>query len=148
MFLSHAENAALPLVIRKFSLNPDPSFLGGAAYIDGRYMPVAEAAIPITDWGYRRSDATYDVDGVWNGCFFRLDDHLQRFRASMDKLRLNPSESDADLRSMLHRLVALSGLREAYVAIDCLRGRPAAGRPITPPMPETISRPSPYPGYG
>ena len=26
----------------------------GAAYIDGRYVPIAEAAIPITDWGYRR----------------------------------------------------------------------------------------------
>jgi branched-chain amino acid aminotransferase len=132
MLRSHAENAALPLVIRKSSLNPDPSFLGGAAYIDGRYVSLAEAAIPITDWGYRRSDATYDVIGVWNGFFFRLDDRLQRFRSSMEKLRLNPSESDADLRSMLHRVVALSGLREAYVAIDCLRGRPIAGRPYHP----------------
>ena len=38
---------------------------GGVAYIGGRYMPVEEATIPITDWGYRRSDVTYDVVGVW-----------------------------------------------------------------------------------
>src|SRR3954470_15594646 len=28
-------------------------FAAGAAYIDGRYMPVGEASIPLTDWGYR-----------------------------------------------------------------------------------------------
>jgi branched-subunit amino acid aminotransferase/4-amino-4-deoxychorismate lyase len=31
---------------------PASPFAAGAAYIDGRYMPIAEAAIPITDWGY------------------------------------------------------------------------------------------------
>lgn len=37
----------------------------GAAYINGRTMPVAEAMIPVTEWGYRRSDVTYDVVSVW-----------------------------------------------------------------------------------
>ena len=32
----------------------------GAAYIKGRFVPIAEAGIPVTDWGYRRSDVTYD----------------------------------------------------------------------------------------
>jgi branched-chain amino acid aminotransferase len=94
----------------------------GAAYIDGRFMPVAEAMIPITDWGYRRSDVTYDVVSVWDGAFFKLDDHLRRFRASMDYFRLHPSESDDAIRSIVHELVRRSGLREAYVAMDCLRG--------------------------
>ena len=47
----------------------------GAAYVDGRYVPIAEAAIPITDWGYRRSDVTYDVVSVWGGGFFRRLEH-------------------------------------------------------------------------
>jgi branched-subunit amino acid aminotransferase/4-amino-4-deoxychorismate lyase len=64
----------------------------GAAYIDGAVMPLHEAKIPVTDWGYRRSDVTYDVVGVYFGAFFRLEDHLRRFRASMDKLRLKPRE--------------------------------------------------------
>ena len=85
-------------------------------------MPVAEAMIPVTDWGYRRSDVTYDVVSVWDGAFFRLDDHLRRFRASMDYFRLLPRETDADLRGILHELVRRTGLREAYVAMDCLRG--------------------------
>jgi branched-chain amino acid aminotransferase len=110
---------------------PSP-FAAGAAYIDGRYMPIAEAAIPITDWGYRRSDVTYDVVGVWQGSFFRLDDHIRRFRASMNAFRFQPKETDEDIKAILHHCVALSGLRDAYVAMDCLRGRPPAGQPYHP----------------
>jgi branched-chain amino acid aminotransferase len=107
-------------------------FSRGAAYVDGRFTPLDEATIPITDWGYRRSDVTYDVVSVWRGLFFRLDDHIARFRRSMNALRLSPAETDEDIRRMLHRCVRLSGLREAYVAFDCLRGRPIAGKPYHP----------------
>ena len=104
----------------------------GAAYIDGRYMPIAEAAIPITDWGYRRSDVTYDVVGVWSGAFFRLDDHVARFRRSMQALRLEPPEDNAAIRAVLTDCVRRAGLREAYVAMDCLRGTPRPGLPRIP----------------
>lgn len=104
-----------------------PDMSAGSAYVNGAYMPVGEARIPITDWGYRRSDVTYDVVSVWDGAFFRLDDHLRRFRASMEAMRLKPRESDDEIRAILHRLVAMSGLRRAYVAMDCLRGRPKPG---------------------
>lgn len=95
-------------------------------------MPIADAAIPITDWGYRRSDVTYDVVSVWDGAFFRLDDHLRRFRASMRSIRLDPPESDDEIRHVLTECVRRSGLREAYVAMDCLRGRPKPGLPRHP----------------
>jgi branched-chain amino acid aminotransferase len=109
-----------------------PVWSSGAAYIDGRYMPIGEAAIPITDWGYRRSDVTYDVVGVWGGAFFRLDDHIARFRNSMRALRLDPAESDDAIRRVLAECVRRSGLREAYVAMDCLRGVPTPGQPRHP----------------
>ena len=105
----------------------DAMWPAGAAYINGRYMAVGEAMIPVTEWGYRRSDVTYDVVSVWDGAFFRLDHHLRRFRASMEYFRLVPRESDADIRAMLHELVRRTGLREAYVAMDCLRGTPKPG---------------------
>jgi branched-chain amino acid aminotransferase len=104
----------------------------GAAYVDGAIMPLREAKIPITDWGYRRSDVTYDVVGVYFGAFFRLADHLQRFRASMNKLRMQPRESDEEIAAILTDLVRRTKLREAYVAMDCLRGRPPAGVPYHP----------------
>jgi branched-chain amino acid aminotransferase len=107
-------------------------FSGGAAYVDGRFVPLDKATLPITDWGYRRSDVTYDVVSVWRGLFFRLDDHIARFRRSMNALRLSPAETDDDVRRILDRCVRLSGLREAYVAFDCLRGRPIVGKPYHP----------------
>src|SRR5215217_4742350 len=105
---------------------------GGVAYIDGRYMPVEQATVPITDWGYRRSDVTYDVVGVWGGAFFRLEDHIRRFRASMQALRLDPAKTDDEIRLVLAECVRRSGLREAYVAMDCLRGSPAPGGAAAP----------------
>ena len=107
-------------------------FAAGVAYVDGRITPLAEAAIPLTDYGYRRSDATYDVVSVWSGQFFRLDDHIARFRRSMQALRLDPGETDDGIRELLLRLVRLTGLREAYVAMDCLRGAPKPGLPPHP----------------
>ncbi|MCC6000829.1 MAG: aminotransferase class IV [Pararhodobacter sp.] len=108
------------------------AYAAGAAYVDGRYCPIAEASIPLTHWGYRRSDVTYDVVGVRDGAFFRLDDHIRRFRASMQTFRMAPAESDDDIRAILTRLVRLSGLRDAYVAMDCLRGTPPPGAPRHP----------------
>ena len=45
-------------------MNPWP---GGAAWIDGRYCPIEEAAISVLDLGVTRSDCTYDVVHVWRG---------------------------------------------------------------------------------
>ena len=104
----------------------------GAAYLDGAYMPIGEAKIPVTDWGYRRSDVTYDVVSVWDGYFFKLDDHLARFANSMAHFNLKPRESMAELRAILHETVRRTGLREAYVAMDCLRGAPPPGVPRHP----------------
>jgi branched-chain amino acid aminotransferase len=62
-----------------------PDFSQGCAWQRGEYVPIAEASIPMTDWGFLRSDATYDVVTVWDGAFFRLDAHLDRFFASCER---------------------------------------------------------------
>ena len=48
-------------------------FPKGAAWMDGEFISLSEARIPILDWGFLRSDATYDVAHVWKGRFFLLD---------------------------------------------------------------------------
>jgi branched-subunit amino acid aminotransferase/4-amino-4-deoxychorismate lyase len=55
----------------------DNPFKDGCAWIEGAYVPIAEARIPILDTGFTRSDVTYDVVAVWRGKFFRLDDHTE-----------------------------------------------------------------------
>jgi branched-chain amino acid aminotransferase len=96
----------------------------GAAYVRGAFVPMADATIPVNDWGFTRSDAVYDVVHVFRGGFFRLDDHLGRFSRSMQARRLRPPEDRARIETILHRCVALTGLADAYVAMVALRGRP------------------------
>ena len=103
----------------------DPAL--GIAYVNGSYMPLAEASIPLTDRGFVRSDATYDVTHVWKGRFFRLDDHLERFLASMRGLRMSLPLSKAEMTDILVECVRRSGLRDAYVQMTCTRGVPPAG---------------------
>jgi branched-chain amino acid aminotransferase len=99
----------------------------GAAFVEGRYVPVAEARVPILDWGFLRSDATYDVIHVWRGSFFRLDDHLDRFERGMAKLRMSAPYDRAEIRAILAQCVRLSGLRDAYAEVVCTRGVPPPG---------------------
>jgi branched-chain amino acid aminotransferase len=103
----------------------DPA--AGLAYLGGRFVPLREAKISVLDFGFTRSDVTYDVVHVWRGRFFRLDAHLDRFAASLAALRLHPRESRAEMRAILIDCVRRTGLLEAYVAMVCTRGSPPAG---------------------
>ncbi|MFC3682913.1 aminotransferase class IV [Hydrogenophaga luteola] len=102
-------------------------FSEGVAFIDDQYIPLREARLPITDRGFVRSDATYDVAHVWNGSFFRLDDHIERFFWSMAQLRMTLPMTHAEVRHILEQCVAKSGLRNAYVQMTCTRGVPPRG---------------------
>ena len=99
----------------------------GIAFIDDTYVPVAEARIPVLDWGFLHSDATYDVAHAWRGKFFRIDEYLDRFQASVAKLRMSLPYSREQIRSIMFELASRSGLQDAYVEIVCTRGIPAPG---------------------
>jgi branched-chain amino acid aminotransferase len=102
-------------------------FEGGSVFIDGDWKPLSEGKISLFDWGFTRSDATYDVASVWKGAFFRLDDHLDRFFASLKKLRLAIPYRRDEVRAILHGCVRAGGLRDSYVAMVCTRGVPPPG---------------------
>lgn len=94
----------------------------GVAYQDGQYIPVSEAKISVLDYGFLHSDATYDTVHVWDGAFFRLDDHIERFVAGTKRLRMDLPVTRDEIRRILHDCVALSGHRRAYVEMVCTRG--------------------------
>lgn len=104
-----------------------PDYSNGVAFIRGQYVPIAEAAIPITDWGFLRSDATYDVVTVWDGAFFRLDVHLERFMRSCERFRLDPGLTPDQIVAVLTECVRKSGLRSSYVEMIVTRGQPPWG---------------------
>ena len=102
-------------------------YADGVAFVDRGFVPVAEARVPILDWGFLRSDATYDVAHVWRGSFFRLEDHLDRFERSMEHLRLSPPYGRDEIRDILIECVRVSNLRDAYAEVICTRGIPKPG---------------------
>ena len=97
-------------------------FPQGYAWIDSKYVELAEAKIPILDWGFLRSDATYDVVHVWKGRFFRLDQHIDRFFESAKKLRMPCQISRDELKKILANCVIKGKLESAYVEMIQTRG--------------------------
>ncbi|PLB49683.1 D-aminoacid aminotransferase-like PLP-dependent enzyme [Aspergillus steynii IBT 23096] len=101
------------------STNP---YAKGIAWIEGEYVPLAEARIPLLDQGFMHSDLTYDVPSVWDGRFFRLNDHLERLEVSCGKLRLKVPLPREEVKRILVEMVAKSGIRDAFVELIVTRG--------------------------
>jgi len=99
----------------------------GLAHVYGEVVPISEAKISLLDWGFLHSDATYDVVHAWHGHFFRLADHVDRYYAGMEKLRMTIPYNKTQLTELLLQLVAQSGLRNAYVEMITTRGQPKSG---------------------
>ena len=88
----------------------------------------------LLDWGFTKSDVTYDVVHVWNGAFFRLEDHLNRFFNSMAGLRMSIPHDRSEMVEILSQCVRLTGLRDSYVAMVTTRGVPLPGMPRKPSL--------------
>ncbi len=110
----------------------------GVFYADGQYLPMSEAKVSVLDYGFLHSDVTYDTVHVWQGRFFRLDLHLDRFFGGVDRLRMTLPFGRDSVRRVLMNCVALSGLRELLCGDDLharqlarLQPRPARrGEPV------------------
>ena len=94
----------------------------GFAWIDNEYVDISKAKISILDWGFLRSDATYDVVHVWDNRFFLIDNHIDRFFNSTKKLRMPCKKSKNQIKNILANCVKKSGLHNAYVEIIQTRG--------------------------
>ena len=110
----------------------DDRFAAGCGFSNGSYKPIGEVTVSILDWGFNKSDVTYDVVHVWDGGFFRLADHLDRFWNSMDGLRMSIPHAKDEVAEILTECVRRTGLRESYVAMITTRGVPAPGMPRKP----------------
>lgn len=108
---------------RQKALEKNPSrFSNGIAWVEGSLVPLHEARIPLLDQGFMHSDLTYDVPSVWDGRFFRLDDHLSRLETSCTKLRLKLPLPREEVKRVLIEMMARSGIRDAFVELIVTRG--------------------------
>ncbi|OKL55647.1 hypothetical protein UA08_09122 [Talaromyces atroroseus] len=107
------------LAVLEASTNP---LAKGVAWVEGELVPLYEARIPLLDQGFMHSDLTYDVPSVWDGRFFRLDDHIDRLDTSCSKIRLKLPLPREEVKRILVDMVAKSGIRDAFVEIIVTRG--------------------------
>jgi len=93
-----------------------------SAYLNGQFLPLAEAKIPALDRGFVFGDGVYELVPVYSNKPFRLDDHLRRLQGSLDGIRLaNPHGIDA-WRDLILRLIELQDFADQSIYIQVTRG--------------------------
>lgn len=76
------------------------------AYLNGRFLPFAQAAIPLTDAGFVQGTAIAEQLRTFAGGLFRLDEHLARLRHSLEVLGVVPGMTDSELAAVAEEVVA------------------------------------------
>jgi D-alanine transaminase len=108
-------------------------------YLNGHFLPAAEARISVDDRGFLFADGVYEVIRVYDGRPFLADLHYHRLREGLAAVRIATAAID-EIRSSVDRLLELNDLRggESTIYIQITRGAaprrhsfPDAGVPAT-----------------
>lgn len=92
------------------------------AFLNGAFMPIEEAKVPILDRGFYFGDGVYDVVMAFNHKPFALDDHLDRFAYSTREMELScPYGRDELARLIAEGLSQVEG-DELMVYFQLTRG--------------------------
>lgn len=98
---------------------------GLLCFLNGRYIPLAEATIPVNDLGLQRGYGIFDFLRVTDGVPLFQEDHLDRFYRSADIMRLSIPHSRGEMSSIIKELLQKNGLSHAGIKI-VLTGGPTS----------------------
>jgi D-alanine transaminase len=101
-----------------------------SVYLNGRFLPLADAKVSVLDRGFVFGDGVYELVPVYSNKPFRLDDHLRRLQASLDGIRLANPHRVEEWRELIVQLIALQDFPDQSLYIQVTRGTPAAGQPL------------------
>lgn len=105
-------------------------------YVNGEYLPEAEAKISIFDRAFLMADGVYEVTSVLDGKLIDFDGHAVRLERSLKELDMR-APCDKDQLLEIHReLVRLNNIEEGLVYLQVTRGAPG-DRDFAFPDPET-----------
>jgi D-alanine transaminase len=93
-----------------------------SVYLNGQFMPLAEAKVPVLDRGFVFGDGVYELVPVYSRKPFRLDEHLRRLQGSLDGIRLANPHGMAVWRELIVRLIELQDFADQSVYIQITRG--------------------------
>lgn len=124
-------------------------------YLNGKFMPIEEAVIPVLDRGFIFGDGVYEVIPVYSRRPFRIDGHLQRLQASLDSIRLENPHTETEWRQLIGRIVERNKPDDQSLYLQITRGVarrdhafPAnavptvfmMSNPLLPPTPDQIAQ--------
>jgi D-alanine transaminase len=92
------------------------------AFVNGAFVPLAEAKVSIEDRGFQFGDAVYEVIRTYNGRPFALEDHLARLERSATALDLTQPYSRAEWTHHVLEGIRRAAYPEAKVYIQLSRG--------------------------
>ncbi len=92
------------------------------AYVNGSYLPEAEAKISVFDRGFLFADGVYEVTPIVNGRLVDYDAHIERLDRSLGELRMAWPCSRQELRAMHEELVKRNALKEGIIYMQVTRG--------------------------
>lgn len=92
------------------------------AYLNGDYLPLADAKISVLDRGFVFGDGVYELVPVYSNKPFRLDEHLRRLQGSLDGIRLANPHDAAGWRERILKLISLQDFADQSLYIQVTRG--------------------------
>lgn len=97
-------------------------------FLNGKLVPLSEGKVSVYDIGLLRGFGIYEAMTTYHRKPFMFADHLQRFRASADKLSLKIPFTDEELREAIRKLIETNvpADKEAVIRF-ILTGGPAIG---------------------
>ena len=93
-------------------------------YVNGDYLPEADAKISIFDRGFLMADGVYEVTSVLDGKLIDMEGHVIRLARSLSELDMESPITDADLAEMFRELVRLNDIDQGMIYLQITRGNP------------------------
>lgn len=106
-------------------------------YLNGQFMPIEEAKIPVLDRGFIFGDGVYEVIPAYSRRPFRLAEHLRRLQHSLDGIRLPNPHTEAEWGALFREMIARINAEDQYIYLHITRGvaRRDHAFPKPPPAP-------------
>jgi D-alanine transaminase len=92
------------------------------AFLNGAFLPLAEARVSVEDRGFLFGDGVYEVIRTYDGAPFLLPAHLDRLERSMAEVRLVPDWTRAALEGWIAEAVERAGYTDAKIYVQVTRG--------------------------
>ncbi len=92
------------------------------AYVQGEFLPEAQATVPVLDRGLMLGDGIFETVRLKDGSIEFFDDHYARFCRSAELVRMRQPWSGPELESICAKICHLSHLTDASVRITLTRG--------------------------